>query len=214
MLNHLKKLQTTAWRTSGARYNASRRLKRRELFSTISLALFSAIGIIVAVVQRIYAIPIQCVPGLDNLLTALSICMGLFILVFTLMEWGSANGVKAYMLYGNAEALNAFQSKVGSIVAKHEGNQGVALNWDDAESLRVEYEKVKSQCTENHTPIDDYFFLTSKRRSPEFEYLKLTSGKAIMSWLKWNGSSIWYYVGLWAITLYVMWKAFAKIIFV
>ncbi|WP_210713219.1 SLATT domain-containing protein [Pseudomonas sp. MWU349] len=211
MLNHLKKLQTTVWRTSGARYNASRRLKIRELFSTISLALFSAISIIIAVIQRIYSTSIQNTPGLDNLLTALSICMGLFILVFTLMEWGSANGVKSYLLHKNAESLNALQSKIGNIVAKYETNQNIALNWDEAESLRLEYEEIKVQCAENHTPIDDDFFLTSKRRSPEFAYLKLTSCKAVVSWLRWTGSSIWYYIGLWAITVYIMWKALSKI---
>lgn len=212
MLECLKKMQTTVWRTSGARYNASRRLKRRELFSTISLALFSALSIIIAVVQRIYSIPIQNVPGLDNLLTAISICMGLFILVFTLMEWGSANGVKAHMLHINAEALNALQSKIGHMVAKHNSEQNSTISQEEANSLRLEYEEIKGQCTENHTPIDDRFFLTTKRHSPEFEYLKLTKPEAGLAWLIWNASSVWYYAGLWAITILVMWYTFSKII--
>ncbi|QBF28493.1 SLATT domain-containing protein [Pseudomonas tructae] len=212
MLEYLEKLQTTVWRTSGARYNASRRLKRRELFSTISLALFSAISIIIAVVQRIYSTPIQCISGLDNLLTAISICMGLFILVFTLMEWGSANGVKAYVLHKNAENLNALQSKIGHIIAKHKDNQEETISHDDVNLLRLDYEEIKGQCAENHTPTDDRFFLTSKRFSPEFKYLNLTKQEAGIAWLVWNASSIWYYAGLWVITILVMWHALSKII--
>jgi hypothetical protein len=212
MTDYLEKLQTTIWRTSGARYNASRRLKRKELFSTISLALFSALSIIIAVVQRIYSAPIQHIPDLDNLLTAISICMGLFILVFTLMEWGSANGTKAHILHKNAEELNTLQRKIGHIISdKNNTDQNIDTNRADADALRSEYEKIKSLCSENHTPIDDKFFLTTKRHSPEFEYLKLTKLKSTMAWLAWNGSSTWYYAGLWIITIYAIWGVFSKI---
>jgi hypothetical protein len=138
--------------------------------------------------------------------------MGLFILVFTLMEWGSANGVKAYMLHVNAEALNALQSKIGHIVEKNNNPASTTISQDDANSLRLEYEKIKGQCTENHTPTDDRFFLATKRHSPEFEYLKLTKAGTCFTWLIWNASSVWYYAGLWAITLYVMWHTLSKII--
>ena len=213
MTEYLKDLQTKIWRTSGARYNASRRLKRKELFSTISLALFSALSIIIAVVQRIYSTPIQTVSGLDNLLTALSICMGLFILVFTLMEWGAANGVKAHMLHKNAEELNALQGKIGHIVERIEKDKDKDISWDEKDALRFEYEEIKGSCNENHTPTDDSFFLATKCHSPEFKYLKLTKPKIIMAWLMWSGSSIWYYAGLWIITIYAMWYAFSKLHF-
>ena len=213
MTEYLKDLQTKIWRTSGARYNASRRLKRKELFSTISLALFSALSIIIAVVQRIYSTPIQTTPGLDNLLTALSICMGLFILVFTLMEWGAANGVKAHMLHKNAEELNALQGKIGHIVERIEKDQDIDISWDEKDALRFEYEEIKGSCNENHTPTDDGFFLATKCHSPEFKYLKLTKPKIIMAWLMWSGSSIWYYAGLWIIAIYAMWHAFSKLHF-
>lgn len=211
MTEFLKNLQTKIWRTSGARYNASRRLKRKELFSTISLALFSAFSIIIAVVQRIYSSPIQAIPDLDNLLTALSICMGLFILVFTLMEWGAANGVKAHILHGNAEELNALQGKIGHIIQKVEKDTSVGLSWDEKDALRLEYEEIKGLCIENHTPTDDSFFLATKRHSPEFKYLNLTKPKVFIAWLMWSGSSIWYYAGLWVITIYAMSYAFSKL---
>ena len=43
MKDFISDLRTTAWRTAGARYNAARRLKQRETFSTVNLALLSAL---------------------------------------------------------------------------------------------------------------------------------------------------------------------------
>ena len=76
MLKIIEKLKTDAWRTAGARYNAARRLKRRDLFSTISLSLFSAAGVGLAVIQKIYN-P-QSGSSLDNYLTGLSVCLSVF----------------------------------------------------------------------------------------------------------------------------------------
>lgn len=163
-------------------------------------------------VQRIYATTIQEHIGLDNLLTALSICMGIFILVFTLMEWGSASGVKSYILHKNAEDLNTLQSKIEYIIAKNKTAQYVLVTWDETESLRLEYEKIKGECTENHIPTDDYFFLTSKRHSPEFKYLNLTDLNAALTWLQWIISSVSYYIVFWALTIYIIWYAFSKIL--
>lgn len=210
MIEPLRKLQTTVWRTSGARYNASRRLKRKELFSTISLALLSALSILIAVVQRIYAEPIQSVSGLDNLLTALAICMGLFILVFTLMEWGAANGVKAHILHRNAEELNFLQSKIGGVIEKGVFDQNSKLTWDELEEFRLDYEKIKNLCGENHNPIDDKFFLSTKRQSDEFRCYKINKFQSITVWLIWNVSSIWYYAVVWVIAGCAIWYALSK----
>jgi len=59
MKKYIQKLRTDAWRTGGARYNAGRRLKRRDLFATLSLSLFSATGVSLAVVQRKLSYPRQ-----------------------------------------------------------------------------------------------------------------------------------------------------------
>ena len=75
MKDFLVSLRTMAWRTAGARYNAARRLKRREWFSTFSLASLSALSIAVAFAQRIYS-PQSGTP-LDNYLTAMSVSLDL-----------------------------------------------------------------------------------------------------------------------------------------
>lgn len=199
MKDFLFSLRTQAWRTAGARYNAARRLKRRELFSTVSLAMFSALSIAVAFVQRIYATQ-QGTPW-DNYLTALSVCLGVFLLVISLMEWGARNGAQADALHRNAEELTGFQLKVAQRVAELES--GKAISWQDVEGLRAEYEVIKSQCQYNHEPIDDLYFKASKRRAPEFAGSDggplIGSVGAGWAWLKWFLTSVWYFGLFWIV---------------
>ena len=112
MSDYFAKLRTDAWRTSSARYNAARRLKRKELFSTISLAFFSVLTIAMAVIQKVYSVEMRAITGLDNYVTSLSILAGIFIIVISLMEWGSRNGSNADALFKNAEELNSLQRSI------------------------------------------------------------------------------------------------------
>lgn len=173
MRKFLFSLQTDSWRTAGCRYNAARRLKRREFVSTISLAFFSASTVALAFLQRIYAAQ----PGsqLDNYLTFLSACLGVFLLAISLIEWGAANGAKADALHRNAESLNSFSRKVAQTVA--ELDAGGAVSWPNVDQLRVEYETIKDSCSQNHEPLDDRLFFAQKRMAKEFWF----DGKQVIS---------------------------------
>lgn len=199
MKEYLQSLRTQAWRTSGARYNAGRRLKRRELFSTVSLGMFSALSIAVAFLQRIYTAPAGT--PLDNYLTALSVCLGVFLLAISLMEWGAANGAKADTLHRNAEDLNAFQRKLAQRLAQIDA--GTELIWDNVEELRNEYEIIKGRCSHNHEPLDDLLFRAAHRASDEF--LRPVGEPAVGDWearwvaLRWHFSSVWYFALFWLV---------------
>jgi hypothetical protein len=173
MREFLFSLRTTAWRTAGSRYNAARRLKRREFVSTVSLAFFSALTVALAFLQRIYTV--QPGSSIDNYLTALSACLGVFILAISLIEWGAANGAKADALHRNAESLNAHSRKIEQILA--EIDSGSQLTWVTVGELREEYEAIKKSCAHNHEPLDDSLFLSQRRMATEF----LVNGKPKMS---------------------------------
>jgi len=198
MSDFLKKLRTDVWRTPSARYNASRRLKRREIFSTISLALFSSMSVAVAFVQRIYAVPAS---GADNYLTALSACLGIFLLTISLTEWGASTGAKAEALYKNAEDLNGLQRKLALQLSKLEFGQ--TLGWPEVDALAGEYESTKSSCRHNHEPIDDSYFRAVKRASAEF--LNEDGSPAIgtiaakLVTLRWHWASLWYFASFWIV---------------
>ena len=82
--NSLLALEESVRKTAGVRYNAARRLERRDWFATFSIAMFSAISVGIAVMQKVYAL----LPGslIDDYLTALSIFIGIFVIVISLIE--------------------------------------------------------------------------------------------------------------------------------
>lgn len=200
MIVCLTKLRTDAWRTSSARYNAARRLRRRELFSTVSLALLSAMTVAIAFVQRVYAPPSSVA---DNYFAALSASLGVFLLTISLVEWGAKTGLSADALHQNAEKLNALQRKIGLEIAAI--NAGTLATWDTIRVLYDEYEAIKANCPYNHQPIDDEYFRAKQRAAPEFcdpSGNPLTSRSAALAVAAiWQLSSVWYFAGLWILVL-------------
>lgn len=198
MNEFLQNLRTQAWRTHSARNAAARRLKRRELFSTVSMAFFSAISVAIAFLQRIY---VTGGSAEDNFVTGLSGALGIFLLAISLMEWGAGNGAKAEALYRNAEELNAFQRAVALRLAQL--TSGVTVSWVDVTDLQREYEVVKGRCSVNHDPIDDRYFIATRRKAPEF---LATNGTPTMSrpaafraLITWHLSSVWYFAVFWIV---------------
>ena len=202
MKNYLASLRTDIWRTSSARYNAARRLKRKELFSTISLALFSVQTIALAVIQKIYAKEFNATGGLDDYATSLSILAGILIIAISLMEWGSRNGSNADALYKNAEELNALQRSINLEVNKVEADP--VEDWKVAEDMLATYEQIQSRCDINHSPLDDLYFITSHRKSAEFAYKKINGYEACWVSFVWFLSSVWYYLIFWVISAAAM----------
>src|SRR5437763_4400594 len=98
MNSSLEKLKKDIWRTSGARYNAARRLRRREFFATVSFALMSSFTVAIAFAQKIYAKPQT--PA-DDYLTFVSALLGIFLLTLSLVEWGAKTGSKSDALHEN-----------------------------------------------------------------------------------------------------------------
>ena len=180
MKDFLQSLRTQAWRTSGARYNAARRLKRRDWIATFSIAIFSAIGIALAVVQKVYVH--KGTPELDNYITVFSACIGLFVLVISLIEWGTSGSVKADALYRNAELLNRHQRKIEQVLSASGEPSNVVVT-----DLREEYEAIKEGCSYNHEPVDDVLFRAQQRLSKEFREDGNKEGTPKMNWVagKW-----------------------------
>jgi hypothetical protein len=208
MKEFLEKLRTDAWRTSCCRYDGSRRLIRRELFSTISLSMFSALTIAVALIQKVYRVSPDS--SLDNYLTALTGCLGLSILVISLIEWGVANGVRASTLFRSAEELNSFQREVSQKLV--EFNFRGSLSFDEVNRLREKYEHIKSGCPDNHDPIDDRHVMAVRRLYAEFLDER---GKPRIGWwedkvvrIRWNASAVSYFGLFWLVVGFLIVLAF------
>lgn len=200
MRDFLAELRRRAWRTAGARYNASRRLKHREWLSTCSLALLSALSIAVAFAQKVYS-PTSGT-SLDNYLSSLAVGLGVLLLVVSLLEWGAGYGTRAENLHRNAELLTAFQIKVAQTIALIDSDSPVTVEVVDG--LRLEYEEIKNKCNTNHLPRDDALFRAHHRFSEEFK----KNGKPTMSlleafWIRlvWNITEAWFFATIWLLAL-------------
>lgn len=199
MKQYLASLRTAAWRTAGARYNAARRLKQREAFSTFSLTSLSALSIAVAFAQRIYS-PQSGTP-LDNYLTALSVTLGVFLLAISLLEWGAAYGARADALHRNAEELTSYQLKLAQVLAQMDA--GRTYTDDQVDQLRLEYETIKGKCAHNHAPGDHDLFKAQHRSAPEFS--AANGDPAISYWdawlirARWNASTAWFFALVWVV---------------
>lgn len=161
MNKFLLELQTKAWRTSGARYNAARRLKGRDWFATFSIAMFSATGVALAVIQKVYGF--EANSSVDRYVTVLSVAIGLFVIVISLIEWGFSGAVKADVLHRNAEQLNRLQLEIAQTLSSEAVVDSVVVT-----KLRERYEEIKDGCSCNHEPCDDALFRSRQRLSPEF----------------------------------------------
>lgn len=151
MEKSLSKLYARAWINSTTRFNAVRRLRRRDTFATYSIAMFSAMALSIAVSQKVF--PIKQGSPIDNYLTALSAFPGLFVLVISLIEASEQSLVKAYQLEVNALNLRDLMYKIEfRIDAILEGHLSTQQN--ELGQLREEYEKIIQTCPQNHEPVD------------------------------------------------------------
>jgi hypothetical protein len=163
--------------------------------------MFSAIAIALAVVQKTYAAPIT--PLLDSYIAVVSVCIGLFVLVISLMEWGSSYAVKADALHRNAELLNQLQRKIDQDLAS-----SIEVDQTIVTARRQEYEEIKANCAHNHEPVDDTLFRAQQRLSKEFRKDGMPNGTPQMSWFgaKWAElrqlwSAAWAYLAFWVVIL-------------
>jgi hypothetical protein len=207
MDTYLNSLRTDVWRTSGARYNAARRLRRRETIATFSLALFSALSGALPFFQRVYA---EAGSSLDNYLTTFSAGLGIFLLTISLIEWGARTGAMAESLHQNAERLNGLHRKI-KLEQAVASSTHTAVHPIVATELSQEYEEIKASCSHNHFPADDEYFRAVNRQAEEFAD---RSGNPRMSLLgrgwasfQWYITSIWYFTVLWVIVLAALWYA-------
>lgn len=138
---------------------------------------------------------------LDNYLAGVSVALGLFLLVISLLEWGAAYGAKADALHRNAEDLTAYHIKLAHVLARIDLEEKVT-NWE-VDALRVEYETIKDRCPHNHEPCDDELFRSQQRLATEF---RAANGEPAMNKCcslfvkaRWKFSTIWFFLLVWIV---------------
>lgn len=206
----LARLFRAAKITAGARFNAARRWEKRDWFATFSIAMFSAISVGIAIVQKIYAFRTGSL--VDNYLTALSVSVGIFVIVISLIEWGINARRNAEYLLKNAEDLTCFKHKLTLRINLIK--DGFALPYEEAKQLEAEYEQIKRSCPVNHEPVDKNLFLIENPTLSEFategKIQKINSIRMVRVQLESLLSGIRYFLIFWAIILGLLAVAILK----
>lgn len=187
---------TRMWRTSGARFNAVRRLRLRNKLSIFSIAAFSLIGIILSVFEIVYGLP----DGVSHNFTFLALAISLFVLVISLLEGAASYEVRAERLSRNAVQIEAERSGLESVIAEFkDGNRKATKKFD---LYREKYDHLINECPENHRPMDDLLFRIQHRKSPEFKTETIGRMKITSGYVVYYGYSAWLFLVLWILLFY------------
>jgi len=139
-------LQKLIWKTKGARFNASRRLKKRNVVLTF-ITSFSSIHLLsISIIQLSNLIALN--PNQSKWLGFVSIILSIIILVYGLIEGSKEHGI-------NSERYHACGIELGKAYTK------LRYSEDDYTSdVLNEYNSILERYSLNHEPIDFDFFKT------------------------------------------------------
>lgn len=195
---------TKMWRTSGARFNAQRRMKYRNTMSVFSISVLSIYLIAITVFQKIYKISDIC-PDLDNHLTFISVVGAVFIIVISLIEWASDFSLKSDQLFHNANAIKDLRLQLEHGLSDEVNSQELTNTLAKA---RLVYENLTDGKNPNHEPIDDLYFRSHHKDEPGTPFI-MTNTERRMVWLKWHFACYGFYLiilSLPLIILLALWK--------
>jgi hypothetical protein len=155
---------------------------------------FSTVSVVLAVLQRFY--DLKAGTALDNYVAALSVALGFFVVIISLIEWGNAGAVKGEALYRNAEELTEYQRKLGQVLS-----EDVEIDSTMLTGLREEYEQIKKRCPFNHDPIDDALFQAEHKKEFGVGWLAGVWTKA-----RAQVGALWYFGFLWLVVAALVWQ--------
>ena len=145
--NNKTNLNNRIWRTKGARFNAYRRLEKKNSALTF-ITSFSSIHLLaIAILQLSSLVPLS--PEQSKLLNFISITISIIILAYSLFEGGKEHGLKSERHHLCAIELDRCYSKLQHIEES-----------DTVELIKIseDYNDVTAKYLLNHDTIDNDFF--------------------------------------------------------
>ncbi|KJZ11956.1 hypothetical protein TW85_16420 [Marinomonas sp. S3726] len=156
MSEFLEKLKHKVWRTKGCRFNANRRILRKQSIVTF-VTTFSSIHLLaISVLQLTNTFGIST----DNssYLSYVSIILAIIILSYGLHEGGKNYGLQAEKHHSCALEIDQFYNKILSL----ESNV-------NEKKLSKKYASLLEKYSFNHLPIDDKYFQTQHPKDFGFD---------------------------------------------
>lgn len=169
------------WKTKGARFNASRRLRNKSIWSLRTISFLSVYTIAITLSQNYQLFVVT--GGIKDFPAFLSILLSLCILVLSILE-GSEN----YLL--RSERLHKCAVEISDLYEALQGKKTKKINNKTVRDLSAKYADVLRKCEENHEPVDYELFQTEHP-----EVYNLGSVKTLTIKFSWYVITfIWYYL--------------------
>jgi hypothetical protein len=188
------------WKTAGSRFLAASRLQRRDRLSTFTIALLSAIAIVMGLVEPHVGTGVRLPLGLTTGLV--SAAMSLFILVISLVEGGGQTAVQCAKLHDNAVQVAEVRRNLEDLLAR--AKTAGSPDWAQYEVYRDAYYTHLRACPFNHEVIDFLRFEANHRKDAAFSL----NGRPRIGWLEAQGiklrhllSAAWLSFASWALVL-------------
>ena len=165
--DYIDSLRSRLWKTKGSRFNAYRRLKRRQQVSIFSISVLSVYGISIPVIQAV--LDTTSCPRTNNLYTVISLTLSVFILVLSLLEGANDYSGKSEKMHANAVKISSLYSELEVFLVRNDDPVDLGEKVDD---IQRRYSKLIEECPDNHEPEDYLEFQAQHRR--DFQLSPLT----------------------------------------
>lgn len=157
--SYIKSLKFKLWKTKGSRFNAYRRLKRRQQVSIFSISVLSVYGISIPVIQAV--LDTSFCPKTNDLYTVVSLTLSVFILVLSLLEGANNYASKSEKMHVNAVKISALYSELEILTVREKNLDVLGEKIDD---IQRRYAEMIEECPDNHEPEDYLEFQTQHRK--------------------------------------------------
>lgn len=186
--DYVNSLKFRLWKTKGSRFNAYRRLKRRQQVSIFSISVLSVYGISIPVIQAV--IDTTSCPKTNNLYTVISLTLSVFILVLSLLEGANNYAGKSEKMHTNAIKISSLYSELEVLIAINRTPESLG---DGVDNIQRRYSEIIEECPENHEPEDYLEFQIQHRKDFRLSPLRCF-------WIKARS----FFVNYWLYSLFVI----------
>lgn len=148
----LTSISTRCWKTSKARFEASRRMRRCSNASTLCVAMLS---VEIIVINLLIYIPSLQLDG--NIVTVLTVCLSAFVLVLSLIisQLKYDRKEEEYHLCGMK--LGALEKKINIYIASEQG-----ITFETVSEFNNEYQNIIRESNLNHAEMDWIYALRNE----------------------------------------------------
>ena len=186
--SYVTSLKSRLWKTRGSRFNAYRRLKRRQQVSIFSISVLSVYGISIPVIQAV--LDTTSCPKTNDLYTVISLTLSVFILVLSLLEGANNYAGKSEKMHTNAVKISSLYSELEVLMIRDQNPSSLIEKVVD---IQRRYSEIIEECPENHEPEDYLEFQIQHRNDFRLSLLRC-------SWVKIRS----FFVNYWLYSLFVI----------